>query len=205
MGLFVGFGVGKSVLLGMMVRYIRVDVIVVGLIGERGREVKDFIENIFGVEGRVRLVVIVVSADVFSFLRMQGVVYVTRIVEDFRDRGQYVLLIMDFFIRYAMVQREIALAIGEFFVIKGYLSSVFVKLSVLVERVGNGISGGGSIIAFYIVFIEGDDQQDSIVDFARAIFDGYIVLFRRLAEVGYYSVIDIEASISRVMTALISE
>ena len=148
MGLFAGSGVGKSVLLGMMARYTKADVIVVGLIGERGREVKDFIENILGTEGRARSVVIAAPADVSPLLRMQGAAYATRIAEDFRDRGQHVLLIMDSLTRYAMAQREIALAIGEPPATKGYPPSVFAKLPALVERAGNGIDGGGSITAF---------------------------------------------------------
>ncbi|WP_428943383.1 flagellar protein export ATPase FliI [Pantoea sp. FN060301] len=205
MGLFAGSGVGKSVLLGMMARYTKADVIVVGLIGERGREVKDFIENILGTEGRARAVVIAAPADVSPLLRMQGASYATRIAEDFRDRGQHVLLIMDSLTRYAMAQREIALAIGEPPATKGYPPSVFAKLPALVERAGNGIDGGGSITAFYTVLTEGDDQQDPIADSARAILDGHIVLSRRLAESGHYPAIDIEASISRVMAHLIDE
>ncbi len=189
----------------MMARYTRADVIVVGLIGERGREVKDFIENILGAEGRARSVVIAAPADVSPLLRMQGAAYATRIAEDFRDRGQHVLLIMDSLTRYAMAQREIALAIGEPPATKGYPPSVFAKLPALVERAGNGISGGGSITAFYTVLTEGDDQQDPIADSARAILDGHIAPSRRLAEAGHYPAIDIEASISRAMTALISE
>ncbi|CPR21050.1 Flagellum-specific ATP synthase FliI [Brenneria goodwinii] len=205
MGLFAGSGVGKSVLLGMMARYTQADVIVVGLIGERGREVKDFIENILGKEGLARSVVIAAPADVSPLLRMQGAAYATRIAEDFRDRGQHVLLIMDSLTRYAMAQREIALAIGEPPATKGYPPSVFAKLPALVERAGNGIHGGGSITAFYTVLTEGDDQQDPIADSARAILDGHIVLSRQLAESGHYPAIDIEASISRAMTALIDE
>ncbi|MCV9880372.1 flagellar protein export ATPase FliI [Brenneria izbisi] len=205
MGLFAGSGVGKSVLLGMMARYTQADVIVVGLIGERGREVKDFIENILGAEGRARSVVIAAPADVSPLLRMQGAAYATRIAEDFRDRGHHVLLIMDSLTRYAMAQREIALAIGEPPATKGYPPSVFAKLPALVERAGNGIHGGGSITAFYTVLTEGDDQQDPIADSARAILDGHIVLSRQLAESGHYPAIDIEASISRAMTALIDE
>ncbi|ADM99051.1 MULTISPECIES: flagellar protein export ATPase FliI [Dickeya] len=205
MGLFAGSGVGKSVLLGMMARYTQADVIVVGLIGERGREVKDFIENILGTEGLARSVVIAAPADVSPLLRMQGAAYATRIAEDFRDRGHHVLLIMDSLTRYAMAQREIALAIGEPPATKGYPPSVFAKLPALVERAGNGISGGGSITAFYTVLTEGDDQQDPIADSARAILDGHIVLSRQLAESGHYPAIDIEASISRAMTALIDE
>ncbi|HCR1879368.1 TPA: flagellum-specific ATP synthase FliI [Enterobacter hormaechei subsp. steigerwaltii] len=203
MGLFAGSGVGKSVLLGMMVRFTTADVIVVGLIGERGREVKDFIENILGEEGLSRAVVIAAPADVSPILRMQGAVYATRIAEDYRDRGMNVLLIMDSLTRYAMAQREVALAIGEPPATKGYPPSVFARLPALVERAGNGMRGGGSITAFYTVLTEGDDQQDPIADSARAILDGHIVLSRRLAEAGHYPAIDIEASISRAMTELI--
>ncbi|WP_439686690.1 flagellar protein export ATPase FliI [Cupriavidus oxalaticus] len=204
MGLFAGSGVGKSVLLGMMARYTSADVIVVGLIGERGREVKEFIENILGPEGRRRSVVVAAPADCSPLLRMQGAAYATRLAEYFRDQGQHVLLIMDSLTRYAMAQREIALAIGEPPATKGYPPSVFAKLPTLVERTGNGPEGGGSITAFYTVLTEGDDQQDPIADSARAILDGHIVLSRSLAESGHYPAIDVEASISRAMTALIS-
>ena len=203
MGLFAGSGVGKSVLLGMMASFTTADVIVVGLIGERGREVKDFIENILGEEGLSRAVVIAAPADVSPILRMKGAVYATRIAEDYRDRGMNVLLIMDSLTRYAMAQREVALAIGEPPATKGYPPSVFARLPALVERAGNGMRGGGSITAFYTVLTEGDDQQDPIADSARAILDGHIVLSRRLAEAGHYPAIDIEASISRAMTELI--
>ena len=202
MGLFAGSGVGKSVLLGMMARYTQADIIVVGLIGERGREVKDFIENILGEEGLARAVVVAAPADVSPLLRLQGAAYATRIAESFRDQGFNVLLIMDSLTRYAMAQREIALAIGEPPATKGYPPSVFAKLPALVERAGNDEHGKGAITAFYTVLTEGDDQQDPIADSARAILDGHIVLSRTLAESGHYPAIDIEASISRVMTDL---
>ena len=207
MGLFAGSGVGKSVLLGMMARYTSADVIVVGLIGERGREVKDFIEHTLGKEGMARAVLVAAPADTSPLLRLQGAAYATCLAEYFRDCGLSVLLIMDSLTRYAMAQREIALAIGEPPATKGYPPSVFAKLPALVERAGNGTldadGKGGSITAFYTVLAEGDDQQDPIADSARAILDGHVVLSRHLAEAGHYPAIDIEASISRAMTALI--
>jgi len=202
-GLFSGSGVGKSVLLGMMARYTKADVIVVGLIGERGREVKEFIEDILGPEGRARSVVVAAPADSPPLLRMQGAAYATAIAESFRDKGQHVLLLMDSLTRYAMAQREIALAIGEPPATKGYPPSCFAKLPQLVERSGNGLHGFGSITAFYTVLSEGDDQQDPIADAARAILDGHIVLSRALAESGHFPAIDIEQSASRVMNNVV--
>jgi flagellum-specific ATP synthase len=199
MGLFAGSGVGKSVLLGMMARYTTADVIVVGLIGERGREVKEFIEQILGAQGLARSVVVAAPADAPALMRLQGANYAATIAESFRDQGKNVLLIMDSLTRYAMAQREIALAIGEPPATKGYPPSVFAKLPALVERAGNGKQGEGSITAFYTVLTEGDDQQDPIADAARAILDGHIVLSRSLAEGGHYPAIDIEQSISRAM------
>ncbi len=204
MGLFAGSGVGKSVLLGMMARHTAAEVIVVGLIGERGREVKEFIEQILGEEGLRRAVVVAAPADVSPLMRLQGAAYATCIAEYFRDRGRHVLLIMDSLTRYAMAQREIALAIGEPPVTRGYPPSVFARLPQLVERAGNGRAGGGSITGFYTVLAEGDDQQDPIADAARAILDGHIVLSRTLADAGHYPAIDIEQSISRAMVNLVS-
>jgi flagellum-specific ATP synthase len=204
LGLFAGSGVGKSVLMGMMARYTQADVIVVGLIGERGREVKEFIEDILGEDGRARAVVVAAPADAPPLLRLQGAAYATAIAESFRDKGKHVLLLMDSLTRYAMAQREIALAIGEPPATKGYPPSCFAKLPQLVERSGNGLNGVGSITAFYTVLTEGDDQQDPIADAARAILDGHIVLSRSLAESGHFPAIDIEQSASRVMHNVVS-
>ena len=191
-------------LLGMMARYTSADVVVVGLIGERGREVKDFIENILGEEGLARAAVVAAPADAPPLLRLHGAAYATAIAEYFRDQGQHVLLIMDSLTRFAQAQREIALAVGEPPATKGYPPSVFAKLPQLVERAGNGRGGGGSITAFYTVLMEGDDQQDPVADAARAILDGHIVLSRQLADQGHYPAIDIEASVSRVITDLLT-
>lgn len=205
LGLFAGSGVGKSTLLGMMTRYTDADVVVVGLIGERGREVKEFVEHTLGTEGRARAVIVAAPADAPPLKRLRGAQYATAIAEWFRDRGQRVLLLMDSLTRYAQAQREIALAIGEPPATKGYPPSVFALLPALVERAGNDAEGRGSITAFYTVLTEGDDyRHDPIADAARAILDGHIVLLRDLAEAGHYPAIDIEASISRVMPAVVA-
>jgi len=204
LGLFAGTGVGKSVLLGMMTRFTEADIVVVGLIGERGREVAEFIEQILGEEGMKRAVVIASPADDAPLLRLRAAMYCTRVAEYWRDKGKHVLLLMDSLTRYAQAQREIALAVGEPPATRGYPPSVFAKLPALVERAGNAAAGGGSITAFYTVLSEGDDQQDPIADAARGILDGHFVLSRQLAEEGLYPAIDIEASISRVMPQVVS-
>ncbi|WP_346351815.1 flagellar protein export ATPase FliI [Oceanimonas sp. AH20CE76] len=205
MGLFAGSGVGKSVLLGMMTRGAKADVVVVGLIGERGREVKEFIDVILGDQGRARAVVVAAPADASPLMRLKGCETALTLAEYYRDQGLNVLLLMDSLTRYAQAQREIALAVGEPPASKGYPPSVFAKLPALVERAGNGAEGQGSITAFFTVLTEGDDLQDPIADAARAILDGHIVLSRQLADSGHYPAIDIEKSISRVMTAVTSE
>jgi flagellum-specific ATP synthase len=198
-GLFAGSGVGKSVLLGMMARYTSADVIVVALIGERGREVKEFVERILGPQDRKRAVVVATPADTPPLMRLHGAWLASAIAEYHRDRGANVLLLMDSLTRFAQAQREIGLAIGEAPATKGYPPSVFARLPQLVERAGNGVAGGGSITAFYTVLTEGDDNNDPIADATRAILDGHIVLSRRIAESGQYPAIDVEASVSRAM------
>ncbi len=204
MGLFAGSGVGKSVLLGMMTKGTTADVVVVGLIGERGREVKEFIDEILGEEGRQRAVVVAAPADMAPIRRLKGCETATQVAEYFRDQGLNVLLLIDSITRYAQAQREIALAIGEPPATKGYPASVFAKLPALVERAGNGGEGQGSITAFYTVLSEGDDLQDPIADASRAILDGHIVLSRDLADAGHYPAIDVTKSISRVMPQVTS-
>ncbi|MBT6273163.1 MAG: flagellar protein export ATPase FliI [Chromatiales bacterium] len=202
-GLFASSGVGKSVLLGMMTRYTNADVVVVGLIGERGREVQEFISTNLGPEGLARSVVVVAPADSLPLMRIHGAALATSVAEYFRDRGQRVLLLMDSLTRYAQAQREIGLAIGEPPATKGYPPSVFARLPSLVERAGTGAVGSGSITAVYTVLTEGDPDMDPVADSARAILDGHVVLSRTLAEAGIFPAVDIEASISRVMMQVV--
>lgn len=201
LGLFAGSGVGKSVLLGMMTRYTAADVTVVGLIGERGREVNEFVTSILGAEGLRRAVVVTAPADTTALQRLQGAMLATAIAEYFRDQGLSVLLLVDSLTRVAHAQREIALSVGEPPATKGYPPSVFARLPALIERAGTA-PGGGSITAFYTVLTEGDDPNDPIADSARAILDGHILLSRDIAETGLYPAIDMESSVSRLMVDL---
>lgn len=204
-GLFAGSGVGKSVTLGMMTRGTTAQVVVVGLIGERGREVKEFIDEILGVEGRQRAVVVAAPADSSPLMRLKGCQTALAIAEYFRDQGLDVLLLMDSLTRFAQAQREIALSVGEPPATKGYPPSVFAKLPALVERAGNGGPNQGSITAFFTVLTEGDDLQDPIADASRAILDGHIVLSREMADAGHYPAIDVEKSVSRVMPQITTD
>ena len=204
LGLFAGSGVGKSVLLGMMTRFTEAEVIIVGMIGERGREVNEFVQQTLGEEGMRRAVVVATPADNAPLMRLRGAWVATRIAEHFRDQGCKVLLLMDSLTRFAQAQREVALSIGEPPATKGYPPSVFARLPQLVERAGNGERGGGSVTAFYTVLVEGDDHHaDPVADSARAVLDGHVVLSRSVAESGRFPAIDVEASISRAMTAIV--
>jgi flagellum-specific ATP synthase len=194
----------RLVLLGMMTRYTDADVIVVGLVGERGREVKEFIDDILGAEGLARSVVVATPADNPPLMRLHGASIATSIAEYFRDQGKHVLLLMDSLTRYAQAQREIALTIGEPPATRGFPPSVFARLPQLVERAGTGVAGHGSVTAFYTVLTGEDDSNDPVAEAARAILDGHIVLSRNLAERGLYPAIDIEASISRTMPQVAS-
>jgi flagellum-specific ATP synthase len=201
-GIMSGSGVGKSVLMGMMARHTTADVSVIALIGERGREVKDFIEHTLGQEGLKKSVVVAATSDMSPLVRMRGAYLATTLAEYFRDRGLDVLLVMDSITRFAMSSRDVGLAAGEPPTVKGYTPSFFVQLPKLLERAGS-IEGKGSITGIYTVLVEGDDMNDPVGDAVRSIVDGHIVLSRDLANRGHYPAIDVPASVSRVMKDII--
>lgn len=205
LGIFAGSGVGKSVLLGMMTRFTSADVVIVGLIGERGREVKEFIEENIGEANLKKTVIIAAPVDSSPLERANGALAATSMAEYFRDQGQQVLLIIDSMTRYAQALRQIYLVLGEMPSSKGYSPTVFAKISQLIERTGNGCGNQGAITAFYTILTEGDDMNDPVADHARSVLDGHIVLARKLADSGHYPAIDISSSISRVMSSINSK
>ncbi|MCY9860995.1 FliI/YscN family ATPase [Vibrio coralliirubri] len=200
-GLFAGTGVGKSMLLGMITRFSAADVVVVGLIGERGREVYEFVHHTLSEDARAKCVIVAAPADYPPILRMQGADVATAIAEHYRDKGLNVLLLVDSVTRYAQAQREVALASGEAPATKGYPASVFAKLPFLIERAGKAKSGG-SITAIYTVLTEGDDMNDPVADAARGVLDGHIILSRKIASKGVYPAIDVPNSLSRLAQEL---
>jgi flagellum-specific ATP synthase len=205
LGIIAGSGVGKSVLLGMMCRYTEAEIVVVGLIGERGREVGSFVKNLLSGDAKNKTIVVAVPADRSPLLRIRGANRATAIAEYFRSIGKNVLLIMDSLTRVAHARREIGLALGEQPTAKGYPPSVVSLIPKLIERSGPGIDQQGSITAFYTVLADGDDENDPVVDTARAILDGHIVLSRQQAQLGIYPAIDVQSSVSRVMNEIIDE
>jgi len=205
LGIIAGSGVGKSVLLSMMTRFTEADVVVVGLIGERGREVGDFVKNVFSAETRKRTVVVAEPADRSPLLRIRAANRATAIAEYFRAEGRNVLLIMDSLTRVAHARREIGLALGEQPTSKGYPPSVVSLIPALIERSGTGLDGQGSITSFYTVLADGDDTNDPVVDTARAILDGHILLSRQQTQLGIYPAVDVPASVSRVMNEIVAD
>lgn len=204
-GLIAPSGVGKSVLLSMMTKYTNADITIIALVGERGREVREFLHHTLDEKSRNQSIVVAAPADYSPLHRVHAALYATSLAEYFRDQGKHVLLLMDSLTRYAQANREIALSVGEPPVSKGYPPSVFAKIPELVERAGMNEDGSGSITAFYTVLAENEDLNDPVVDAARSVLDGHITLSRELAEVGHYPAIDIEKSISRIMNNIASE
>lgn len=204
MGIFAESGIGKSVLLGMMTKFAEADIVVVGLIGERGREVKEFIEEIIGSEGLKKSIIIAAPADTSPLMKVAGATYATSVAEYFRDKGHNVLLIIDSLTRYAQSFREMSVSGGELPTSKGYTPTVFSRLSQLVERSGNGLNKEGSITAFYTLLIEGEEILDPVAEHVRSLIDGHIILSRQLAESGHYPAIDIERSVSRLMHSVVN-
>ena len=204
MGLIAGSGVGKSMLLGMLTRNTEADVVVIGLIGERGREVQEFVERTLGQEGLKKAIVIAAPVDVSPVMRIKAANLTHAVAEHFCAKGKNVLLLFDSLTRVAHAQREIGLAVGEPPTTKGYTPSVFSLLPKLIERAGVGVGGVGSISAFYTVLAEGDDKSDPIVDLSRATLDGQIMLSRSLADAAHYPAIDLEGSISRIASAIVA-
>jgi len=203
LGIFGGSGVGKSTLIGMMARSTAADLTVLGLVGERGREVREFLEDSLGEEGRRRAVVVVSTSDQSPLLRIRAALSAVSVAEYFRSQNKHVLLVLDSLTRFAMAQREIGLAAGEPPTAKGYTPSVFSLLARLIERAGN--FGSGSITGFYTVLMEGDDQQDPLVDAVRSLLDGHVVLDRRLAAQNHFPSISVLDSLSRLMPAVCSK
>jgi FliI/YscN family ATPase len=204
-GIFAGGGVGKSKLLGMIAGNSAADVNVIALIGERGREVREFVEAELGPEGMAKSVVVAVTADQAPLLRQRGAYVATAIAEYFRDRGKRVMLMMDSITRFAMAKREVGLSVGEPAATKGYTPSVFAAIPALVERAGMGPAGTGSITGVYTVLVEGDDMGDPVADTLRASLDGHLLLSRELAAAGHFPAVNVGGSVSRVMTEVVDD